>query len=216
MCVVLPFEEMTVRTEDEVSFVKVGFNAIGELPDWLMQQAVVRSDADAVWDDLRHAADMECGKTAFVTAKLWEWLAQMQQSSTAVTVTAKTDAVDRALDTIHAQYAQNLTVSDLAAQVSLDRSYFYTVFHKRTGQSPQEYLVGYRLDKAAEWMREQGVSPSAAASAVGYTDLCQFSKMFKRRFGVSPRAYKKGGVSPAPSAAPTARIWADEPDVVLL
>ena len=215
--VVAPFEEVRLRTENEpMTAIEIGFLASGDVAAVLTDTVVHCDETVRILSEMQRADEMQSGKTAFLTAKLWEWIAAVQEQAPAPTA-EKTDAVDAALEMIHTQYAQNLTVIQLSTMVGLDRSYFYTVFRKRTGESPQEYLVGYRLDKAAELIKEHGNSPSAAANAVGYTDLCQFSKMFKRRFGMSPRAYKNGRVSPAAAVESTpTRIWADEPDVVLL
>lgn len=218
VCVAMPFDEIRLRTADEeVTLLEIGVEFEGEWPS-CCEGAVVSCDgALSVVEDMRRCATMDAGKTAFLTAKVWEWLALIQENEPIPAVSDKADAVDVALDVIHTRYMENITVSELATMVSLDRSYFYTVFRKKTGVSPQEYLVGYRLDKAAELIRDREVAPSVAANAVGYTDLCQFSKMFKRRFEMSPRAYKNGGFSPVSTKVETpTRIWADEPDVVLL
>ena len=215
--VVAPFADVRLRAESEpMTAIEIGFTASGDVAAILPDTVVHCDETVRIFSEMQRADEMQSGKTAFLTAKLWEWIAAVQEQAPAPTA-EKADAVDTALEMIHTQFAQNLTVIKLSTMVGLDRSYFYTLFRKRTGESPQEYLVGYRLDKAAELIKEHGKSPSAAANAVGYTDLCQFSKMFKRRFGMSPRAYKNGGVSPAAASAPApTRIWGDEPDVVLL
>ena len=83
----------------------------------------------------------------------------------------------------------DLRVSWLAENLNLDRAYFSKIFSKHTGKSPQQYIVELRLDRAADLMVNQGLSPGEAASHVGYGDIFNFSRMFKRRFGVPPSAY---------------------------
>ena len=83
-----------------------------------------------------------------------------------------------------------LTIEEIAHRLNIDRTYLYTLFKKKTGLSPKEYLINYRLDTAASLMTERDKNISTAAYSVGYTDIFNFSKMFKRKFGVSPKEYK--------------------------
>ena len=83
----------------------------------------------------------------------------------------------------------DLRVSEMARNLNLDRAYFSKIFSKHTGKSPQQYIVELRLDRAADMIVNQGLSPGEAAQHVGYGDIFNFSKMFKRRFGVPPSAY---------------------------
>jgi len=59
------------------------------------------------------------------------------------------------------------------------------------GISPKQYLLNYRMNVALSLMHKNNISVSAAAYSVGYTDVCNFSKMFKKTFGISPSKYVK-------------------------
>ena len=74
--------------------------------------------------------------------------------------------------------------------VGINRSYFSNLFKKELSVSPQEFLINYRLDKAAQMLSETEDSVGNVASAVGYADPLAFSKAFKQKFGVSPRSYR--------------------------
>ncbi len=71
-----------------------------------------------------------------------------------------------------------------------DRSYLSRLFKKRYGVSVQDFLVDVRLSKAAEFLRK-GNNVSISAKLVGYEDVFNFSKMFKKKYGMSPKEYKK-------------------------
>ncbi len=92
---------------------------------------------------------------------------------------------------IDTRLASELSVAALAAQFHMDRAYLSRCFKEVVGLSPQQYIVAERLALAARLMTENLLSPTDAATAVGYSDIYLFSKMFKRRYGVSPRTYKK-------------------------
>ena len=85
----------------------------------------------------------------------------------------------------------NITISELAQRLNLDRTYFSVIFKEKIGISPKQYLLNYRMNTAASLIAQGNISISVAAYSVGYSDLYVFSKMFKRHFGVSPTAYMK-------------------------
>ncbi len=92
---------------------------------------------------------------------------------------------------IEHNYAQNITVEDIAKKCRLDRSYFGKVFKKVVGQSPQEFLIHYRMEKAADALIIDNDSISDIGAAVGYPNLLHFSRAFKSVYGVSPREYRQ-------------------------
>lgn len=71
----------------------------------------------------------------------------------------------------------------------MERTAFSVYFKRRVGMTPQRYLMNLRMEKAAELMTQHGETVTTAARSVGYGDLFNFSKMFKRHFSMSPRAY---------------------------
>jgi AraC-like DNA-binding protein len=99
--------------------------------------------------------------------------------------------VDKAITYMHAEYMNSISIQEIADHLNLDRKYFSRTFSMHTGSSPQQYLLNLRLTKAAEFMVTHNETPSSSAALVGYTDLYQFSKIFKKHFGMSPRTYIK-------------------------
>ncbi|MGF6356998.1 AraC family transcriptional regulator of arabinose operon [Paenibacillus sp. 4624] len=85
------------------------------------------------------------------------------------------------------RYSQRTTILDIAQAVGLDRTYLSGLFKERYGKSLQAFFLEYRMNRAAELLRNPMLSVSEVAHSVGYTDPLLFSKMFKRVTGVSPK-----------------------------
>ena len=98
------------------------------------------------------------------------------------------DYVGRAVNYIESNYSQPIRVEELARSLGLSRNYFCRLFHETAGCSPQEYLIGYRLAKAVQFM-ENGMTQEQAARQAGYPDVFSFSRMFRRRYGLAPGRY---------------------------
>ena len=79
-----------------------------------------------------------------------------------------------------------ISVEDLAAQAGLSPSAFHRVFKEATGDSPLRYLKKLRLNKAKNLMVYQERPVYLAATEVGYESATQFSREFKRYFGLPP------------------------------
>ena len=94
--------------------------------------------------------------------------------------------ISRVLKRIESQYTENLSVDQLAAEANMSVSAFHHNFKSVTSTSPLQYLKTYRLHKARMLMIHDGMKASAAAMRVGYESASQFSREFKRYFGITP------------------------------
>ena len=105
--------------------------------------------------------------------------------------------ISRAIDFIHYNYA-TIHVSDVVNFIGFNRSYFTTVFHKKVGASPQEYIRQYRLNKSCILLSETGLPIQEVAARVGYENQMSFARMFKKTYGVTPTEFrlKNGAASP--------------------
>ncbi|OWQ89545.1 AraC family transcriptional regulator [Roseateles terrae] len=96
--------------------------------------------------------------------------------------------VGKAIQRIHRDYATALTVPALAEASALGLAAFHHHFREVTQTSPMQYLKSIRLHQARLLMLRQGITAASAAHAVGYESPSQFSREFKRLFGLSPMA----------------------------
>lgn len=173
-------------------YIWVGFHSSIPLPGAFDQPVIRCLGIGKVFEDMRRCDQMQAGKSAFLASRIWELLALILEEGK-----AENDYIEKALHCMRSEYMTNLTVSGLAERLNLDRCYFSTLFTRQVGTSPSQYLMHLRLEKAAELMRFHSQSPSIAAASVGYTDIYNFSRMFKKKYGISPRQYiRSSGNSP--------------------
>ena len=89
----------------------------------------------------------------------------------------------------------HISVSAMAEEAGLSDTQFSRKFKRTTGYSPWEYVIELRLQQARA-MLDRGETICSAAAECGFVDQAHLSRLFKRRFNVSPAAYaKQGGVS---------------------
>jgi AraC-like DNA-binding protein len=96
--------------------------------------------------------------------------------------------IARVLRHVHAEYASPLSVEEMARKAGMSVAAFHHYFKLVTASSPLRYLKRIRLDQARRLMAHDGYNASTAARAVGYESASQFSREFKRLFGVTPLA----------------------------
>ena len=80
---------------------------------------------------------------------------------------------------------------ELADIISLSETRFHYFFKDITGQSPISYLISIRLKKAQLLLLTTDLTIDAISKQVGYDDVFNFSKQFKKKFAISPSAYRK-------------------------
>lgn len=95
-----------------------------------------------------------------------------------------------ALGFIDGNYQRDISIEDIAAASGLNRSYFGRIFKESMGKSPQQFLITYRMSKAAELLKSSKLSIAEVSSSVGYRNQLHFSNAFKTTFGISPREYR--------------------------
>ncbi|WP_348765849.1 AraC family transcriptional regulator [uncultured Salinisphaera sp.] len=94
--------------------------------------------------------------------------------------------IGTAINQLHTDYASSLSVADLAASVHMSASSFHHHFKRVTRLSPLQYQKRIRLLAARDLLASQVENVAGAAHAVGYESASQFSREYKRYFGVAP------------------------------
>ena len=99
--------------------------------------------------------------------------------------------IKEALSFIEQNYTLPITVEDMANRCNLDRSYFGKVFKDMIGQSPQDFLIRYRMSKATSLLTSTSLSIGDISVQVGYPNQLHFSRAFRNIYGMSPRQYRQ-------------------------
>ena len=90
---------------------------------------------------------------------------------------------------IQLKYMQSITVEEIAKTLNIDKRYMSRIFKQKFGKTIIDYIIDIRMNKACELLRK-GYSVADTSALVGYNDSFNFSKMFSKRIGISPREYK--------------------------
>lgn len=103
-----------------------------------------------------------------------------------VQLDSRASRISRAISVIRKQYAEPLSVPELARHAGMSESSFYEHFKVLTNSTPLQYQKELRLMEARRLITSERRSVTSAAIEVGYTSPNQFSRDYKRKFSVSP------------------------------
>lgn len=97
----------------------------------------------------------------------------------------------RAKDLVDPRYREPLDVETLARTAHLSRAHFSREFRRAFGESPHQYLLTRRLERAAALLRNTDRTVSDICLMVGLRSVGSFTTSFGRTFGRSPTAYRE-------------------------
>ena len=86
---------------------------------------------------------------------------------------------------------ENLSIKQIGDHVFLSASYVCTYFKTQTGQTLNQYLTEYRMEKAKQLLGDARYQIADISSKVGYSNGNYFSKSFKKFTGLSPSKYRE-------------------------
>ncbi len=96
----------------------------------------------------------------------------------------------RAKDLVDARYHEPLDVSALARAAHLSPAHFSREFRRAFGETPHQYLLTRRLERAAFLLRNTDRSVAEICARVGLSSVGSFTTSFGRAFGLSPTRYR--------------------------
>jgi AraC-like DNA-binding protein len=164
----------------------------------------VGEGAAAEWmrSTFQHAADEMAGRpgSEAVLAKLSELLfvetvrryaEALPEGQTGWLAGLRDDYVARTLALLHHDVARSWTVDELGRRVGLSRSALADRFTRLIGVAPMRYLANWRMQVAAQELRNRSTSLARIANTVGYESEAAFSRAFKKAFGSAPAGWRR-------------------------
>ncbi|NLK39279.1 MAG: AraC family transcriptional regulator [Clostridiales bacterium] len=102
---------------------------------------------------------------------------------------SKARYVKEAVNYIRHNFTRDISVAEIANQLHLTPNYLGNIFREELGYSPMSLIISLRMAHALNLLVENQFTVKQIAWMVGYKDYSQFSKMFKKHYGISPTAY---------------------------
>lgn len=199
--------ELTTYRADEVDpwhYIWIGFD--GTLAKSLLEQGNLSTQTPIftynkdqalinIHKNLMAINMFDLGKDSLILGYLYQWLGHiMSTNGTRDENKNNTSNQDiyfkEALSYIHQHYYKDINIYTLSDYLGIDRTYLFQIFKNQIHKAPSDYLITYRLKKAAELLLKTDLPINQIAEAVGYKDPLTFSKAFKKRHGVSPKQYR--------------------------
>ncbi len=101
------------------------------------------------------------------------------------------DIADRAKKIIDYNFDRDITVKKVAETMHLDSAYLTRKFAQKYSVAPKEYLLEKRIELAKRLLTQTDATVTEISGSVGYDDPLYFSRIFKKKEGLSPLAYRK-------------------------
>ncbi len=95
-----------------------------------------------------------------------------------------------ALDMLHYQFAQPLTLAGVARRLHISSEYLSRVFQQDMQISFSEYLLKVRMDEACRLLRESSFCVAEIAKRTGFPDAAYFHRIFHKHVGMTPKQYR--------------------------
>ncbi|MDR9798128.1 AraC family transcriptional regulator [Aeribacillus pallidus] len=144
------------------------------------------SKAVPIWKELLllQKADSLSDRCRFLSL-VWNFLSMITDQTVV-------DGVEEAISFIRNHLSQPFSIAELSTRVGMTPTSFARAFRKKVGMSPKEFVNKARLKMAKELMiQHQGIMLKDVALQVGLQDEFYFSRLFKKKEGISPNIYLK-------------------------
>lgn len=95
-----------------------------------------------------------------------------------------------AVDFMQLHYRENPPLAEIASQVDMAANYFHRRFAALFGRTPFEHMLAQRMDRARHLLASTAMTVKEVTNQVGYEDAAYFSRVFTKRFGITPSDYQ--------------------------
>lgn len=96
----------------------------------------------------------------------------------------------RVVDHLASHYASEVAVDDLARLASLSPDHFSRLFREAVGETPHQFVLSYRVERAKEFLRDPDRTLAQVAVLCGFSDQSHLTRVFKKKTGTTPSAFR--------------------------
>lgn len=140
----------------------------------------------AVWDSSRLYPAL------YISNKLGEILtALLTLSKNNLLTETQSNTFSNTIEYINTHFAEELQLDRLASSASMSKYHFSRMFKKYTGLPPVEYVIHLRITRAKSMLADTNLSIKQIAFTVGFRDINNFIKQFKKTESITPSAYRR-------------------------
>ena len=166
----------------------------GLTPDHPVYHASSKDLRELMKDEMLYMAEHSDESPFHLIGHLYLFIDYLSRSSASMRLSdtgkVRDFYIKEALNYIEQNFQNDISVEGIAEFCGLNRTYFGRIFKEAVGKSPQEFLLSYRMAKAAELLKLTRLSIGDIGNAVGYSNQLHFSRAFKNVYGSSPREWR--------------------------
>ena len=97
------------------------------------------------------------------------------------------------LDYVADNFGRSITIDDMAEQTSISTYHFSRLFKQAIGQTPYQFLIAYRVERAKQRLSNLDIPLIDIALSCGFSDQAHFSRSFKKSTGTTPKNWRNRG-----------------------
>lgn len=162
---------------DEFSFAQQAIKL--EAYDYILKESMEETNIIALLERLKNKLDQEHYKSN-----------QHVKVSEFLEMTSRNEDVLKAQKYVQTHIGEKISLTEVAAHLHLNSSYFSRMYKKETGEGFVEYVTRLKMEKAVELLDQSIKSAEQIAYELGFESKSYFLKTFKRFYGLSPKLYK--------------------------
>lgn len=149
---------------------------------------------DAIPKFYLNATNGKHALTHFEGLSIFFSLLSMHQNSNAVYASLQLNNIHRAKNYIKNHLRHKTTVKKVAEKINVNDRYLYNLFVKYEHITPKEFMDSEKISATKKLLKNTDMSISEIAENMGYDDVCNFSKFFSKRVGMSPTNYRNSDI----------------------
>ena len=106
----------------------------------------------------------------------------------------KDDRISNAINYIREHLGSRIEVGELADMSCMSKDHFTRMFRRETGETPNQYIILRKMEKAELLIVTTDMSVKSVANALGYDDSSYFNRLFRKQTGVTPQQYRESQI----------------------